>query len=321
MPGRRRRGRKVSGIVALIVALVVGFAGISTAQERFGYGFFGLPQLSIPSFGGLPDPLRQDTPTTLAEGSVEVHFIDVGQGESILILAPEKTVLIDGGDNGQGPTVLRYLSARGVRSIDILIATHPHADHIGGLIDVVQQLPISTVIMPEVPDDLVPTTRTYTNFLMALLESGLSITPAVAGEVHDLGGGAALTILAPVRDYSRLNDMSVVSRLEFGEISFLFTGDIEIAAEHDLATAGGIRSDVLNLAHHGSRTSTTQIFLDAVNPSIAVIACGLDNPHGHPHRTVMERLEAMDIHILRTDFDGSIVIVTDGESIGISTER
>jgi len=306
----------------MIVALVVGFAGISTAQERLEHDFFGLPELSIPSlFGGLPDPISPQQPAIPSEGAVEVHFIDVGQGESILILAPEKTVLIDGGDNGQGPTVLRYLSARGVRSIDILIATHPHADHIGGLIDVVQQIPISTVIMPEVPDNLVPTTRTYTNFLMALLERGLSITPAIAGEIFDLGGGATLTILSPMRDYSRLNDMSIVSRLELGEISFLFTGDIEIAAEHDLATAGGIRSDVLNLAHHGSRTSTTQIFLDAVNPSIAVIACGLDNNHGHPHRTVVERLEAMDIHILRTDFDGSIVLITDGESIGVSTER
>ena len=322
-------------IVALIVALVVGFASISTAQER-GHDLLsgmnipalgelnipGIGEINIPSFGGMPEPARRPADNLSEDGdTVEVHFIDVGQGESILIIAPEKNVLIDGGDNGFGPTVLRYLDAQGVSSIDILIATHPHADHIGGLIDVIGQLPVSKVIMPEVPDELVPTTRTYTNFLMALLENGLSITPAVAGEVYALGGGATLTILSPMREYSRLNDMSVVSRLEFGDISFLFTGDIEIAAEHDLAMAGGIRSDVLNLAHHGSRTSSTQIFLDAVNPSIAVIACGLDNGHGHPHRTVMERLQEMDIRVLRTDFDGSIMLVTDGVGIGILTER
>jgi len=323
MRGRRRRTNRVSGIVALIVTLVVGFAVLSTAQERTGQDF-GLPQLSLPSFGRLIGstegaPGGQVTPPS--EGEVQVHFIDVGQGESILILAPEKTVLIDGGDNGQGGNVLRYLRTHGVSTVDIMIATHPHADHIGGLIDVVQQLEIGSVIMPELPEQLVPTTRTYTNFLMALLERDLSITPAAPGDAYYLGGGAVLTILSPLREYSGMNDFSVVSRLEFGETSFLFTGDIELAAEHDLAASGTVRSDVLNIAHHGSRTSTTQIFLDAVSPSIAVIAVGLDNPHGHPRREVIQRLEEKDIHILRTDLDGSIVLTTDGNSISIVTER
>jgi len=330
MPGRKKQN-KTRWIVTLLVGLVAAFGVLSTLQENYGRDF-GLPQPNLPSITalvgpGAGSPTRREPPPVTpqesapAESAVSVHFIDVGQGESILILAPEKTVLIDGGDNGRGGTVLSYLSEQNVSSIDILIATHPHADHIGGLIDVVNRLPVSEVIMPEVPDEIVPTTRTYTNFLMALLENGLTITPAAAGDVRDLGGGATLTILGPMRDYSAMNDMSVVSRLEFGATSFLFTGDIETAAEHDLAAQGGIRSNVLNIAHHGSRSSSTQVFLNAVAPNIAVISCGMDNSFGHPHRTVMERLQAMDIHILRTDLDGSIVLVSDGESIGILTER
>ena len=329
MFGRKRRRRGVAPVVALLVSAVVGFAILHTAQDRYGHDF-GLPQISVPAIGGLLRPLAESVPPggeaatpqiDIAEDTVSVHFIDVGQGESILILAPEKTVLIDGGDNGWGDTVLRYLRGQGVSAIDILIATHPHADHIGGLIDVVAQLEIGQVILPELPDELIPTTRTYTNFLLTLLERGLGITPAQAGDAFDLGGGAVLTILAPIREYTSVNDMSVVSRLEFGYTSFLFTGDIEIAAEHDLATAGGIQSTVLNIAHHGSRTSTTQVFLDAVSPDIAVISCALDNQYGHPHRQTIERLQAIDALILRTDLDGSIVLTTNGKSIGVRTER
>ena len=318
---KSRKGRSGQlGIVAIIIALVVGFTVLTTAQERYD---LGLPDLTLPALGevlGLNGAAEPNAPV-LPEDSVSVHFIDVGQGDSILILAPERTVLIDGGDNGQGPTVLRYLSEQGVYEIDILIATHAHADHIGGLIEVVNTLPIGMVIMPEVPEEIASTTRTYENFLLALLEHDLRITPAAPGQVYYLGGGARLSILTPLREYDNINDMGVVSRLEFGETSFLFTGDIERAAEHDLATRGGIRSNVLQVAHHGSRTSTTQIFLDSVAPSIAVISCGLDNRHGHPHRTVVERLESAGAHILRTDFDGSVMLVSDGSSIGIMTER
>ena len=327
MPGRKRRNRRVAPIVVLLVCLVVGFTALSTAQERYGHDF-GLPQVNLSSIGELfgqngevqrwQEMVDQFDPD---EDVVAVHFIDVGQGESILIQAPEKTVLIDGGDNGQGGAVLRHLDAHGVTAIDILIATHAHADHIGGLIDVVAQIEIGEVIMPEVPDEIVSTTRTYTNFLLALLEQGLSVTPATVGDTYELGGGATLTIIGPVRDYNNLNDMSVVSRLAFGNVSFLFTGDIEIAAEHDLAAQGGIRSSVLNIAHHGSRTSTTQVFLDAVSPNIAVISCGLDNQHGHPHRTVIERLQEKGVKILRTDFDGTVILVTNGQSIGVLTEN
>ena len=329
MPGRKKQN-KTRWIVTLLVGLVAAFGVLSTLQENYGRDF-GLPQPNLPSivtiFSSVELPPRRPPPPAAPQGNIpdesilSVHFIDVGQGESILILAPEKTVLIDGGDNGRGGTVLSYLSEQNVSSIDILIATHPHADHIGGLIDVVNRLPVSEVIMPEVPDEIVPTTRTYTNFLLALLDKELSITPASAGDSRDLGGGATLTILAPLRDYSALNDMSIVSRLEFGATSFLFTGDIETAAEHDLSAQGGIRSNVLNIAHHGSRSSSTQVFLSAVSPDVAVISCGMDNGFGHPHRAIVERLQAMDVRILRTDLDGSIVLISNGESIGILTER
>jgi len=318
---RRKRGRsKLPGIVAIIVTLVVGFTVLTTAHERYD---LGLPALDLTSIGQALGFNGGEPPSAvpLPEGNLAVHFIDVGQGDSALIIAPERTVLIDGGDNGQGPNVLRYLAEQGVSEIDIMIVSHPHADHIGGLIDVVNALPVGEVIMPELSEEVTPTTRTYENFLTALLENDLSITVAVPGQMHYLGGGARLSILAPLREYTSVNDSGVVARLEFGETSFLFTGDIERAAENDLAIRGGIRSNVLSVSHHGSRTSTTQIFLDAVAPNIAVISCGLDNSYGHPHRYVIQRLEEAGVHILRTDFDGSIVLVSDGSSIGIMTER
>jgi len=320
MARRKRGGNKLPGIVAIIVTLVVGFTVLTTAHERYD---LGLPALDLTSIGQVLGFNGGEPPSAvpLPEGNLAVHFIDVGQGDSALIIAPERTVLIDGGDNGQGPNVLRYLAEQGVSEIDIMVVSHPHADHIGGLIDVVNALPVGEVIMPELSEEVTPTTRTYENFLTALLENDLSITVAAPGQMHYLGGGARLSILAPLREYTSVNDSGVVVRLEFGETSFLFTGDIERAAENDLAIRGGIRSNVLSVSHHGSRTSTTQIFLDAVAPNIAVISCGLDNSYGHPHRYVIQRLEEAGVHILRTDFDGSIVLVSDGASIGIMTER
>ena len=331
-PNRQRRGAPWATI--LLVAIVVGFAALSTIQERTGRDF-GLPELRLPSFGGVlsaameagggeepAQPALRPVGLPPADGGrVEVHFIDVGQGESILILAPEKTVLIDGGENGRGSEVVRYIQRQNVEVIDILIGTHPHADHIGGLIEVVRELEVGAVILPELPEELTPTTRTYTSLLLALLERELAVTPATPGDVFPLGGGAVLAILGPVREYGEQNNMSVVSRLTFGETAFLFTGDIEIAAESDLVAAGGVSANVLSIPHHGSRTSTSNVFLDAVAPNIAVISVGMDNRYGHPNRQTVERLQEMGVRILRTDLDGTVVLISNGESIGVLTEN
>ena len=325
---RFRRYRSGSGrVVFLLVLAVCGFFILSSMQDKYGYDF-GLPSLSLPGMEELLDELEAPSPDRPASSQVveradlKVHFLDVGQAESILILAPEKTVLIDAGENDQGDLVVRYLKEQGVSSIDLLIGTHPHSDHIGGMDIVLNKMPVETVILPILPDDLIPTTVTFTDLLKAIDRAGLEITPALPGDVYDLGGGAGLTLLGPVRDYDNLNNMSVVARLSFGSTSFLFTGDMEKEAEQDLVEQGApLASTVLSAGHHGSQTSSRKAFLEAVNPKLAVISCGLDNSYGHPHREVMERLDALGIRVLRTDLDGAVVLASDGENIEIQVAQ
>ena len=328
---RRTRRTKVWAVVMPLAALLAAFCVLVSVQEIHGRDF-GLPNFAIPSFaqifgeveftprerdlsGSSSSPLQSDY-------RLIVHQIDVGQSEAILIQGPEKTVLIDAGDRGRAGDLLRYLEEQGVRSIDLMIGTHPHADHIGGMDAIINAMPVAEVMMPDIPLELTPTTATYTAVLTAILENDIPFTIAVPGEVYHLGGGATLTILGPITVYNNINNLSIICRVVFGETSFLFTGDAERAAEFDLVYAGiYLRSDVLSLGHHGSRTSSTQIFLDAVAPSLALISCGLDNQHGHPHREVLERLYDMGVRVLRTDLNGNIVLTSDGHTIAIETQR
>lgn len=329
---KESRRKRLGWIVAVLAAVAVLFCVLSSVQEKQGIDL-GIPKLSLPPvevFSSLFEEYAGEIDSASAvpgdsgmeDAPLSVHFIDVGQAKAILIKAPEKSVLIDAGDNDKGQKVLRYLSAQGVDQLDIAVGTHPHADHIGGMDAVLLGISVDTVILPAIPDGITPTTKTYTDLLKAVSNLGLNITPASPGEEYDLGGGARLTVLGPLADYEDLNNMSVVLRLDYGKTSFLFTGDASDAAERDmLAASGSLRADVLDVGHHGSETATTEKFLQAVNPHIAVISCGLDNSYGHPTREVMQRLTERDIKILRTDFDGTAVILSNGESLGISVEK
>ncbi len=248
-------------------------------------------------------------------GELEVHFIDVGQGDAIYIQTPEQNVLIDGG--GRGHTVVEYLQARDVVQLDLVIGTHPHADHIGGLINVMQVFPVEEVIDPAV----VHTTQTFEEYLTLIDSSNITFTEGRAGLTRDLGGGARLDLLHPTQPSSaHLNNASIVAQLSYGEATFLFTGDIEQQGESELLYRGGhlLESDVLKVAHHGSGTSTSSAFLNAVEPEIAVIMCGEDNPYGHPHPRVLELFNDRGVEVYRTDTHGSIVFVTDGETLDVA---
>ncbi len=251
--------------------------------------------------------------TDLSRGDLEVHFIDVGQGEAIFIRTAMHHVLIDGGSRGEA--VPNYLARQGVVQLDLVIATHPHADHIGGLINVLHQFPVLEVIDPAVPH----TTRTFEEYLTLIDDLNIPFTEGRAGMTRELGG-ATLELLHPVDPSSRdLNDASIVARLSYGAVHFLFTGDAEAPSEYAmLSRSQDLRSTVLKVGHHGSHSSTTQEFLRAVDPEIAVIMCGVDNTYGHPHDVVLTRLEAAGIPIYRTDLHGSIVIHTDGINYEVS---
>lgn len=253
---------------------------------------------------------------------VSVHFLNVGQSESILIVAPEKTVLIDAGENDSGAYILDYFKQVGTEKLDLAIGTHPHADHIGGMDDVINHIPVGEYWMSEIPDAIVPTTKTFTDLLDALENNAVTTRFAAPGDHYDLGGGAVLTVLGPVRAYADLNNISLVCRLQVDGISFLFTGDMEKDAEKDLLAENiHLKSDVLSIGHHGSNTSSTKEFLSAVSPSVAVISCGLGNRYGHPHEKVLERLGNTSAALYRTDLHGWVVVSTDGREIEITTEK
>lgn len=261
---------------------------------------------------------------TVSQGELAVHYIDVGQADCILIKAPEKNVLIDAGDRGMGDLIEQYLQAQSVSQIDLLIATHPHADHIGSMDYIVKNFDIGKILFGNVPQAILPTSRTYENLLDAISDKGMKITKATPGDVYDLGGGANLTILAPLAGYDDLNDTSVVTRLDFGNRHFLFTGDAESESEADIVKAYAapeLECDVLKLGHHGSSTSSSQGFLQLVSPKIAIACCGTDNSYGHPHRETLTSLANMGVTLYRTDQNGSIVIVTDGESLDVTCEK
>lgn len=251
-----------------------------------------------------------DAVTGAEPGLVTAHFIDVGQGDACLVELPGgETLLIDGGGRAAAERLQAYLREQGVERIDHLIATHPHEDHIGGLIGVVEQFEIGKIYMPRVAHN----TKTYEEFLEAIKRKGLRITAARAGVTMETGEGVEAVFLAPCRDdYKELNDHSAVLKLTYGPVSFLFTGDAELEAEKDMLQSGAnLAAQILKAGHHGSSTSSSPAFLEAVQPEVAVISAGKNNSYGHPHREVVERLTSLGVEILRTDLLGDIVITVE----------
>lgn len=245
-----------------------------------------------------------------------VHFIDVGQGDSILAESDGHYMLIDAGENDQAGTVVSYLKAEGVTKLDYVIGTHPHSDHIGGLDKIIDTFPVDKVLLPPVEH----TTRTFEDVLDSIASRGLKITKPAPGDSYDLGN-ASFTILSPVKDYGNdLNNWSVGIRLTYGDNSFVMCGDAENQAEEDIVNSGAVlKADVLKAGHHGSSTSTSDAFLKKVSPSWVVIQCGKGNSYGHPHKETMEKLKKAGCQILRTDEEGTITAFSDGKTITWST--
>lgn len=255
------------------------------------------------------------------DSDLSIHIIDVGQGDSIFVKTPNgKTMLIDGGDIAAGKTVVSYLNKYNIDKIDVLIGTHPHADHIGGLIDVLENFEIGKFYMPK----KIHTSKTYEKLLETTKNKGLKITPATKDLVIDLDQDIPLYFLSPLRDYGdNLNLWSAVVKMEYGEKSFLFTGDYEVLGEKELCDTYDkdfLQSEFLKVGHHGSNTSTSQEFLDIIQPEIAIISCKTGNSYGHPHKEVVERLKKFGSNIYRTDEQGTIIIRSDGDIIWSNQE-
>lgn len=241
-----------------------------------------------------------------------VHFIDVGQADSILITMKDAAMLIDAGNNEDSQLVVDYIKDRGITALDYVVATHPHEDHIGGMDAVINAFEVKSIIMPRVES----TTKTFEDVLEAISNKGLKVTPPVPGTKYPLGE-AEFTILAPNSEaYEDTNDYSVVIKLQYGATSFLFTGDAGFESEEEMLEKGyDLRADLLKVAHHGSRYSTSMEFLEAVQPKIAVISVGEDNDYGHPAPETLQRLRQAGAEIYRTDESGTIIATSDGKAI------
>ena len=261
----------------------------------------------------LTDALSEYTSGAFQEGSgLEVHYLDVGQGDCTLILCDGHAMLIDAGDNDKGTAVQSYLESQGVTELDYVIGTHPDADHIGGLDVILYKFDCQTVLMPDFEKD----TRTYDDVIQTMKQKCYENTSPRTGETFELGS-AVFTIVAPNGEYGdNANDYSIGILLQHGGNRFLFTGDAEEASEADMLENGmDLKADVFKAAHHGSRTANTEEFLNAVDPDYMVISCGQDNSYGHPHAEVMNRLRIMGISVFRTDEQGTIVAHSDGTEI------
>lgn len=250
----------------------------------------------------------------------EVHFIDVGQGDSTLVISQGEAMLIDSGDKDDSNKIEKYLEKQGVTEIKYLIATHPHADHIGEMSEIIDQFQVDKFIMPKVKADMTPTTTIYEKMLKSIKAKGLKITQAKPMEFEL--GSCKVELFTPQKDYDDLNNYSTLVKITDGENSFLITGDCETNEEKDILSQGyDVSAKVLKAGHHGSSTSSGVDFLNKVMPRYAVISCGKGNKYGHPHEETVTRLKKYASHLYITADEGTIVFSSDGEGLSVSTEK
>ncbi|HDK7138769.1 TPA: MBL fold metallo-hydrolase [Clostridium botulinum] len=251
--------------------------------------------------------------TSNKSNELKVHYIDVGQGDSILVQTKDKNILIDAGTRKSSDSLISYLKKQHIKKLDYVIATHPHEDHIGGMPKVIEEFEISNFYAPKKTTN----TKIFKDMILQLKKKNLKINVAKKGISLDLSNNSSLDFLAPVKDnYENTNDSSAVVKLTHGNTKFLFTGDAEKTSEKDILNSNeDLSSNVLKVGHHGSHSSSSKEFLDKINPKIAIISCGKNNDYGHPHKETMKELNKRNIEVYRTDIDGNIVLTSDGENI------
>lgn len=248
---------------------------------------------------------------TVPMDGLYVHYIDVGQGDSELICCGGEYMLIDASVPAAGDEVVEYIRELGIEKLDYVVCTHGHADHCGGLDAVVESFEIGEIFTSPYAGDA----AAYTHFVQTVEDAQLTL------EVPDYGvryrlGEAEFEFIGPLSDHSNVNDDSLVMRLEYGDTSFLFTGDITAKAEKELIADGAeLKCDVLKVAHHGSSGSSCYQFLYEAEPTIGVISCAKGNDYGHPHEEALSRLSDADVSVYRTDIDGTVVIFSNGMTV------
>ena len=274
--------------------------------------------VTVLSFAGCGAQKNNNISKSSAESEysgMSVTYLNVGQGDSELIQVNGINMLIDAGTNAGANDLVKDLKNRGIKTIDIAIATHPHEDHIGGMDEVLENFDVKSFYAPKVAH----TTKTYENMLKAVKNEGLKIKQIKEGTKIDLGKDTEVQVYSPVKSqYEELNNYSPVMKISYGQNSFMSTGDAESLVEKEILNENkDLKADVLKLGHHGSHSSTSEEFLKAVDPSIAIVSCAKDNKYGHPHKETMSNLKKAGITVYETFRDGDITISSNGKKLDV----
>ena len=255
------------------------------------------------------------------ENKMIIHYIDVGQGDCILIQVNNKNLLIDSGPSSNRKDLLNYLEKLDIKKLDYIIATHPHEDHIGNMDTIIKRYDIGSFYSPKV----ITSSTTFENMISALVDKNLKINVLKKGvKGIDLGKNTEIEVFSPLENISsdNLNDYSPIIKITFLDNSFLFTGDAEISTEDTvLSENNNLNCDILKVGHHGSSTSTSTDFLISTNPSVAIISVGKNNSYGHPTSETLSLLNSYNIRTIRTDINGTVIAISDGKNINISTVK
>lgn len=311
--GRRKKSSKNQKIVASIFGVIL--LAIIT--------LLGINQDTLNSFTKIEEETSNNitaesmATSTSSEvtGNLTVDFIDVGQADSILIINNNESMLIDAGNNEDGEDVVKYLENKGIKKLNYVVGTHPHEDHIGGLDDVINSdIQIENILMPKITT----TTKTFEDVLDAIENKGLTVEAPSKGYEFKIGEANCKVMTDSIIDKDNLNISSIVIRLTFGNNSFLFMGDSE---EENEKTISWPKTDVLKVGHHGSNTSSSEKFLNEVSPKYAVIMAGEGNSYGLPKDEIVKRIESLGTTIYRTDKNGTIEMISDGNEIKTTTEK
>lgn len=304
--------KRIKGFFSVFIATLL-LMGCNNNQESAVEEIYAKnPSWIVKETGVTEQKIEKSELVKQVEDDFQIHFIDVGQGDSTLIMCDGHAMLIDAGDNSKGTVIQKYLKKLDIDYLDIVVATHPDADHIGGMDVVLQKFDCGKLLLPDVVKD----TKTYEDLVNVIENKNINTVHPYTGTGYGLGS-AQVDVLSPYRDnYEDVNDFSIVLKISYGNTNFLFTGDATMEVEKEmLENHLAVNADVIKIGHHGSRTSGSVEFITAVGAKNAVISCGKENEYGHPNAATLNTLRTNNIDVYRTDEQGTIILYSDGNAI------
>lgn len=330
---RRSRGKTaqqqaaLNNLIRTLIGLAAALAAILGVNHYMGgpSPWEGLPVFDGSSSVSAPAasvPASSSAPSGSASGeATTLRFLDVGQADATLIQQGSGFILIDAADSAHDEELIHDLQAAGVQTIDLLIMTHPHADHIGAMADVLETFTVKQVLLPDFDKAPLPTTRTFEKVLEQIETQNIPTVTAAPGWTFTLGEGT-LTVLGAGVETKNYNELSIAGRFDSPDLTYLFTGDGESGVEQDLLDSGAnLSAQVYKAGHHGSSTSSGEKFLSYVRPQISIISCGVDNDYGHPDAETLDKLNAIGAQIYRTDLQGTITVRRVNGQLQVETEK